>query len=61
MNSSCNVQGMFVRRKRNKSGSISVQIIQKQNGRYKVIQKMGSSDDLKEVDKSLKQAQEAIP
>ena len=52
---------MFVRRKRNKSGSISVQIIQKQNGRYKVIQKMGSSDDLKEVDKSLKQAQEAIP
>ncbi|MGH2552290.1 MAG: IS1634 family transposase [Chitinophagaceae bacterium] len=34
---------MFIRQKKNKSGSISVQIISKANSRYKVIQTIGSS------------------
>lgn len=36
---------MYVRRKRNKSGSISVQIISKTSGKYKVIKSFGSSTD----------------
>jgi transposase len=39
---------MFVRKKRNKSGSISVQIIDKSNG-YRVFKTMGSSSDPEEV------------
>jgi hypothetical protein len=36
---------MFVRKKRNKSGTISVLIIDKSSGRYKVMESLGSSDD----------------
>ena len=36
---------MYVRRKKNKSGSISVQIISKTSGKYKVIKSFGSSTD----------------
>ena len=36
---------MFVRRKKNKSGSMSVQIISKQHGQYSVIQTVGCSKD----------------
>jgi transposase len=35
---------MFIRKKQNKSGSTSVQIISKSNGSYKVVKSMGSSD-----------------
>lgn len=42
---------MFVRKKKNKSGLISVQIIDKSFGKYKVIQTVGSSLDLNEIDK----------
>ena len=35
---------MFIRQKKNKSGSISVQIISKVGGRYKVEKTVGSSD-----------------
>jgi transposase len=41
---------MFIRKKRNKSGSISVQIIDKKNG-YKVIQSIGSSKDIYEIER----------
>lgn len=34
---------MFVRQKKNKSGSVSVQIISKSNGKYKVVKSLGSS------------------
>ena len=34
---------MFIRQKRNKSGSISVQIISKTSGRYKVVESIGSA------------------
>lgn len=36
---------MFVRKKKNKSGSISIQIISKTQGRYKVVKSLGSSTD----------------
>lgn len=36
---------MFVRQKKNKSGVISVQIIDKSSGKYKVIKSIGSSSD----------------
>ena len=40
---------MFVRKKRNKSGSISVQIISKEGGKYKVVKTIGSSKDSEEI------------
>src|SRR5210317_934743 len=36
---------MFVRKKKNKSGVISIQIIDKSSGRYKVLKTIGSSKD----------------
>lgn len=36
---------MFVRKKKNKSGSISVQIVSKSQGKYKVLKSLGSSVD----------------
>jgi hypothetical protein len=40
---------MFVRKKRNKRGSVSVQIIDKSSGRFVVFQTIGSSSDPIEV------------
>jgi transposase len=40
---------MFVREKVNKSGKISVQVIEKRTGRYKVLKTIGCSDDKNEV------------
>lgn len=37
------ISGMFVRKKKNKSGSVSVQIITKHRGRYAVIKSIGSA------------------
>ncbi len=42
---------MFVRKKRNKSGVISVQVIDKSSGKYTVKKTIGSSSDLNEIDK----------
>jgi rRNA-processing protein FCF1 len=36
---------MFVRHKKNKTGTISVQVIDKSSGKYKVIHSAGSSAD----------------
>ena len=52
---------MFVRKKKNNSGSTSIQIIQKQKGKYKVVKTLGSSFDKKEIETIYKKAQEAIP
>lgn len=41
---------MFVRCKKNKSGSTSVQIIDKSSGKYVLFQTVGSSSDLVEID-----------
>ena len=40
---------MFLREKKNKSGSISIQIIQKLRGRYKVLQTIGSGRSEQEI------------
>lgn len=42
---------MFVRELKNRSGSISVQIISKEKGRYKVVKTMGSATMLQEIEK----------
>jgi hypothetical protein len=41
---------MFVRCKKNKSGSTSVQIIDKSSGKYVLFQTIGSSSDDEEID-----------
>ena len=40
---------------------MSIQIIQKQHGKYVVIRTLGTSDEEEEIDRLFKQAQEAIP
>lgn len=51
---------MFIRKKKNKSGSICIQIIQKRNGKYNVVKTIGSSYNQEEVDSMYQQAQEVI-
>jgi hypothetical protein len=46
---------MFVRKKKNRSGTISVQIIGKSHGTYKVIQTIGSAKDPDEVEQLVQQ------
>lgn len=43
------ILGMFLRKKKNSSGSISVQIISKSSGKYKVVRTIGSSSNEKEI------------
>ncbi len=50
---------MFVRKKRNKSGTISVQVIQKDNG-YKVVRSIGSSSDAGEIERLVIQGRQYI-
>lgn len=42
-------QLMFVRKKKNKSGIISVQVIDKSTGKYKVIKTIGSSANIQQI------------
>jgi len=51
---------MYVRKKTNKPGSVSVQIFTKIDGKYKLIKSIGSSKDKNEVDKCVIQANEEI-
>ena len=41
---------IYIRQKKNKSGSISVQIIQKKNSKYKVVETVGCAKSDKELD-----------
>ncbi len=43
--------GVFVRKKKNKSGVISVQIIDKSSGTYQLYRTVGSSDEANEVER----------
>lgn len=52
---------MFIRKKKNKSGSTSIQIIQKYQGKYNVIKTIGSSSDEGQIECLFKQAQELLP
>ena len=51
---------MFVRRKKNKSGVISVLIIDKSSGEYQLYRTVGSSADLSEVENLYKAAKQEI-
>ncbi len=51
---------MFVRKKKNPSGIISVQIIDKGNGKYRVVKTIGSSSDTKIVDELFLQGKKWI-
>jgi len=51
---------MFIRHKPNKSGSVSIQIVDKSNGRYKVLKTIGSSSDSFEIELLCQKAQKAI-
>ena len=51
---------MFTRKKKNTSGSTSVQIIYKKSGKYKVVQTIGSSKNQGEVERFLEKGQEII-
>lgn len=51
---------MFVRKKKNRNGKISIQIIDKSSGKYKVIKTIGNSDDSKIVNELYQQAKQEI-
>jgi transposase len=51
---------MFVRTKKNISGSISVQVISKARGRYKVIKSIGSATTRQEIDRLIQLAKQEI-
>ncbi len=51
---------MFVRKKQNKSGLVSIQVIDKSSGKYKLLKTIGSSADINEVDFLFKQGQDYI-
>lgn len=48
---------MYWRKKKNKSGVISIQVIDKSSGKYKLIKTIGSSDNQAEIDRLTVQAQ----
>lgn len=50
---------MFVRKKKNKSGSVSIQVIQKENG-YKVVRTIGSSHDIHEIERLVLRGEQFI-
>jgi transposase len=52
---------MFVRKKPNKSGLVSVQVIDKSSGKYRVARTMGSSSDPSVIADLVQQAENLIP
>lgn len=53
-------RAMFIRRKKNASGSISVQIIQKIDGKNKVLKTIGSSKEFLEIEYLLQKARKEL-
>ena len=53
--------GVFVREKKNKSGTVSVQFIDKSSGSYRVAKTVGSSSDPEEITYLRKKAYTLIP
>ncbi len=47
---------MFIRAKKNQSGTVSVQVIDKSSGSYKVVKTIGSSLDQDEITRLKRQA-----
>jgi hypothetical protein len=52
---------MFVRKKRNRSGSTSIQIIDKSYGKYRVIKTIGSACEPDEIDYLWRKAHQLLP
>jgi transposase len=55
------MERMFVRKKSNKSGSVSVHIVRKAGGKYRLVQAVGSSRDPQEVERLEREAHHRIP
>jgi len=51
---------MYIREKKNNSGSTSIQIISKAKGRYKVVKTVGSAITRPEIDALIQQAKQEI-
>lgn len=51
---------MFVRKKPNKSGKISIQVIEKSRGKYKLVKTIGSSTDPQEIEKLFRQGEDWV-
>jgi hypothetical protein len=51
---------MYVRKKNNKSGKISIQVIDKSSGKYKVVKTIGSSANAQDVERLLGQGEQWI-
>lgn len=51
---------MFVRQKKNTSGVVSVQVIDKSSGKYKVLKTIGSSNNFNEIEKLVAKARNYI-
>lgn len=51
---------MFLRRKKNPSGVVSIQVIDKSGGRYRVCKTIGSSSDVSQIESLWKQGQKWI-
>lgn len=51
---------MFIRKLKNRSGSLSIQVIQKVQGRYKVVKTLGSATTWQEVEKLVSLARQEI-
>lgn len=49
--------GMFFRQKKNRSGVVSVQVVVKSSGKYRLVKTIGSSSDAAEVSELVKQAE----
>jgi hypothetical protein len=45
---------MFVRQKQNKSGIVSIQVIDKSSGRYKLLKTIGSSSSQQIIEKLIR-------
>lgn len=52
---------VFIRKKKNKSGSASIQIIDKSSGKYKVIKTVGCADNKQQEKDLIEQAYELFP
>ncbi|MBI1769867.1 MAG: IS1634 family transposase [Bacteroidetes bacterium] len=48
---------MFIRQKKNKSGKVSIQVIDKANGKYTLAKTIGSSSDVSTLSKLMKEAE----
>ena len=51
---------MYIRKKKNKSGKISIQVIDKSTGTYKLVKTIGSSSNKQEIESLFKQGKDWI-